>query len=96
MSKLFLLSLAVPFISGLISFMLPRNFKKFTSALALIASLLTFGLCIGIFAFRPISIDLGGVQYLLADTIKRHQHLQGNTSSNEAMTIEEMLKSTGN
>ncbi|MFC1645871.1 NADH-quinone oxidoreductase subunit L [Candidatus Omnitrophota bacterium] len=69
MNGLFLLSLAVPFISGLISFIIPKNIKRLPSILALVSSLLTFGLCIGIFAFKPISVNFGGIQYLLADTL---------------------------
>ncbi len=69
MSRLFLLSLAVPFISGLVSFITPRGQKKFVSALAFVASLVTFAFCIGIFLNKPIFVSFEGVKYLLVDNL---------------------------
>ena len=59
MKNLLLASLIVPFIAGLVSFILPKGSKKIPSILALAASLLTFIICIGIFSFRPASVNLG-------------------------------------
>lgn len=69
MSKIFLLTLALPFLAGVISFVTPKSFKKLPSVLALVFSILTFGLCVKIFILKPISFVLGGVQYLLADNL---------------------------
>jgi len=69
MSRLFLLSLAVPFISGLVSFITPKGQKKLVSVLALVASSATLAFCIGIFLNKPIFVSFEGIQYLLADNL---------------------------
>ncbi|MFC1709805.1 NADH-quinone oxidoreductase subunit L [Candidatus Omnitrophota bacterium] len=69
MNKWFLLALALPFVSGLISFIIPRNIKKLPTMLALVSSALTLIFCIKIFAYKPISTDFGGACYLIADNL---------------------------
>ncbi|MFH1621599.1 MAG: proton-conducting transporter membrane subunit [Candidatus Omnitrophota bacterium] len=69
MSRLFLLSLGIPFIAGLISLVTPKNLKRLPAIIAIVASLLTLCLSVLIFSHRPISVELGGITYLLADNL---------------------------
>jgi len=69
MRNLLLTSLILPFIAGLVSFILPKRSKKTPSVLALITSLLTFIICIAIFASRPLYASLAGIQCFLVDNL---------------------------
>jgi len=69
MNRLILLSLVLPFVIGLISFITPKSIKKLPSMLAMVSSLFTFFLCVLIFTHKPISVVLSGVQYILADNL---------------------------
>ena len=64
MNNLFLASLIVPFIFGLVSFILPKRNKKIPSVLALIVSFLTFIICIAIFVNKAQSINNAGILFV--------------------------------
>ncbi|MBL7198184.1 MAG: hypothetical protein ISS47_08790 [Candidatus Omnitrophica bacterium] len=69
MKNLLLASLIIPFIFGLVCFVIPKKNKRIPGILALIISFLTFIICIGIFALRPQYVNLGTFQCFLVDNL---------------------------
>ena len=88
MNRLILLSLALPFVAGLISFITPRSIKKFPSVLALISSFITLVLCLGIFLNKPISFVYSGRGF----HVKVHDQESEKLSFKERTAINDSMK----
>ena len=69
MSNGLLLSIAIPFIFGAISFLLPKKDNKIAPYLALIISCTTFLFCIDIFRSKPIALSYFSQSFFLVDNL---------------------------
>jgi formate hydrogenlyase subunit 3/multisubunit Na+/H+ antiporter MnhD subunit len=69
MNRLLFTSMYLPFILGLFSFIVPRKNKGIPVLLAVVASTLTFVICIKIFQTRNSLSNLGQTQYLWLDNL---------------------------
>jgi len=69
MSNGLILSIAIPFIFGFVSFLLPKKDKKISPYLALIISCITFLFCIDIFRSKPINLFYFNQPIFLVDNL---------------------------
>jgi len=64
-----LLAIEIPFIFGLVSFLLPTKSKRLPSFIALLISTLEFLLCLAVFRAKPISLNLFGENLFWVDNL---------------------------